>query len=76
MKSTASFSEVFQDEEWGPSYASNQTAFNKYSGYPDTLFKYFEEVDFFFLILFTECLNNLRQPLGEPNLEHALVWEW
>ena len=44
LKSTVFLSDVFADKEWGPSYAPNQTAFNKYSGFPDTLFKYFQEV--------------------------------
>ena len=46
MKSAVLLSEVFQDKEWGPSYAPNQAAFNKYSGYPEPLFKYYEGVRF------------------------------
>ncbi|KAF8815775.1 S-adenosyl-L-methionine-dependent methyltransferase [Phlegmacium glaucopus] len=42
IKSAVLISEVFADKEWGPSYAPHQTAFNKYSDYPDPVFKYFE----------------------------------
>ena len=42
LKSSVFLSDVFGDKEWGPSCAPNQTAFNKYSGFSDTLFKYFQ----------------------------------
>ena len=40
--------EVLQDKELGPSYAPNWTAFKKYTGLSDPLFKYYEGVCCFF----------------------------
>jgi hypothetical protein len=44
-KATALLSEVLADKEWGHSYSPTQTAFNKSTGYPETLFDYFEKVN-------------------------------
>ncbi|KAF9544584.1 S-adenosyl-L-methionine-dependent methyltransferase [Agrocybe pediades] len=43
MKSNVLLSDVLADKEWGHSYATNQTAFNKYANYPDPVFVYFEK---------------------------------
>ena len=61
IKSAVLFSEVLGDKEWGPSYAPHQTAFNKYSGYPDSLFKYFEGVRSYIYIDFDACLNDFAK---------------
>ncbi|KAH9483231.1 3-O-methyltransferase 2 [Psilocybe cubensis] len=42
QKSTVLLSDVLADKEWGHSYAPNHTAFNKYTGFPDPLFVYYE----------------------------------
>ena len=59
QKSAVLLSEVLADKAWGHSYAANQTAFNKYSGYPEPLFIYFEKVNTFY-ILFRQWLTGLR----------------
>ena len=66
VKSAVLLSEVLADKEWGPSYAPHQTAFNKYSGYPDSLFKYFEGVRTFLYIYlnFDPRLNDFAK--GNP----------
>ena len=59
QKSAVLLSEVLADKAWGHSYAANQTAFNKYSGYPEPMFIYFEKVNTFH-ILFRHGLIGLR----------------
>ena len=47
QKSTVLLSEILADKAWSHSYSPTQTAFNKYSGYPDPLFIYYEKVNAF-----------------------------
>ncbi|KAF8994600.1 O-methyltransferase-domain-containing protein [Cyathus striatus] len=42
MKSSALLSETLADSEWGRSYRADQSAFNRYTGLPGTLFDYYE----------------------------------
>ena len=44
-KAASLLSEVLADKAWGHSYSPTQTAFNKSTGYPETLFTYFEKVN-------------------------------
>jgi hypothetical protein len=55
LKSAVLLSDVLADKEWGPSYAPDKTAFNKYSGFPDTYFKYFVRS---FEDYVPQCLNS------------------
>ncbi|KAF9563371.1 S-adenosyl-L-methionine-dependent methyltransferase [Agrocybe pediades] len=41
-KSAAYLADLLIDNDWGRSSNSNQTAFNKYTGYPGTMWEYFE----------------------------------
>ena len=59
QKSAVLLSEVLADKAWGHSYVANQTAFNKYSGYPEPMFIYFEKVNTFY-ILSRHILTRLR----------------
>jgi len=45
QKSAVLLSEVLADKAWGHSYSATQTAFNKYSGYPEPFFIYLEKVN-------------------------------
>ena len=59
QKAAVFLSEVLADKACGHSYAPNQTAFNKYSGYPEPMFIYFEKANTFY-VLFRHGLTGLR----------------
>ena len=42
FKSAALLPEVLADSEWGFSYEPCHAAFNRYTGFPGTLFEYFQ----------------------------------
>ena len=51
QKSAVLISDLLADKEWGHSYAANHSPFNKYSGYPEPIFTYFEKVNSFYILL-------------------------
>ena len=57
-KAVALLSEVLADKEWGHSYSPSQTAFNKFTGYPEPYFAYLEKVNT--LHFFFQTLTDLR----------------
>ncbi|KAF4615894.1 hypothetical protein D9613_011400 [Agrocybe pediades] len=44
-KSGVYLADILTDKDWGHSLASNQTALNRYTGYPGTMWEYFESED-------------------------------